>query len=303
MKTGPLLALTGGSGFIGRHFADAARKKGYRIRHLGRRAPAAMIPGDEFRPLDLADVDAGAKLSAGCDVLVHLAAYIPRNHHDPAEAERCWRINAMGTLRLLEMAARDQVAHVVQAGSANAYAPADAPPDETSALFPSSRGYYLGSKILQEIYAEEFCRSAGMRLSTLRLASVYGPGQDSGALGAMSQAALAGGPVRVCGTGAFGSDMVLVDDVVQAILLVLDRNATGPFNVGSGTRTSIEQLAETLAELCQVQIQHDPTTGTTDLGFPALDIQRLNRLGYSPSPIDVGLRIMLDRQRSAASAA
>ena len=293
MKPGALLALTGGSGFIGRHFADAAKARGYRIRHLGRQRPAAAAEGDEFRSLDLSSLDPNASLLKGCDALVHLAAYIPRNHEDPAEAARCWNVNALGTLGLLEMAGRGDVAYVVQTSSANAYAPTSLSPDEGSALFPSSRGYYLGSKIMQEIYAEQYCRTTGLTLGTLRLGSVYGPGQESGALGNMVRAAQAGQPIQVIGSGRFGSDLVLVNDVVEALLLVLEGESSGPFNVGSGIRTSIAELARALTDLTGSPIHQDMSSGESDWGFPALNIERLKALGYRPTPIGTGLRAML----------
>ncbi len=303
MKPGTLLALTGGSGFIGRHFTHAARTRGYRIRHLGRQRPPSAAAEDEFRPLDLRSVDPRASLLTGCNALVHLAAYIPRDHQDPAEAAHCWTVNALGTLHLLEMADRAGIAYVVQTSSANAYAPATEAPDEAAALFPSSRGYYLGSKIMQEIYAEQYCRTAGLTLGTLRLGSVYGPGQESGALGNMAKAAQAGQPIGVVGSGRFGSDMVLVDDVVEALLLMLERESSGPFNVGSGVRTSIADLAQMLSELTHSPIHQDLSQGESDWGFPALNIDRLKALGYRPTSIGLGLRAMLDLRKKLPSEA
>lgn len=294
MKQGGLLALTGGSGFIGQRFATLARARGYRIRQLARHESAVFAAGDEYRPLDLEALDSHAPVLDGCDALIHLAAHIPRDHHDPAEAARCWRVNAMGTLHLLEAAARGGVRQVVQTSSANAYAPGRTPPDEETALFPPSRGYYLGSKVLQEIYAAQYGRTAGLMIATVRLGSVYGPGQRSGALAVMARAALGGGPIRIAGDGGFGSDLVWIDDVADALLLVLERETAGPFNVGSGGRTTIAELAEMLADLTHVPIRRDPVSDMEpDWGFPALNIGRLKGLGYNPTPIAAGLRAML----------
>ncbi|WP_255326273.1 NAD(P)-dependent oxidoreductase [Sphingobium sp. EM0848] len=279
------MALTGGSGFIGRAFAEAARRSGYRIRHLSRQCP---VGEDEWCFLDLSASDIGSPDLKGCHALIHLAAHIPADHQDPAEAARCWQVNALGTLRLVEAAVRDGAGRIMQTSSANAYAPATNPPDESAPLFPRSRGYYLGSKIMQEIYATERCRAAGLMLQTLRLGSVYGPGQRSGALGAMMRAA-AGGIIRVQGEGRFGSDLVPVKDVVQAMLLLLDSEESGPFNVGSGTRTTIAALAHFLAERTGAAITHE-VADNEDWGFPALNIDRLRALGYRPTSLVDGLR-------------
>ncbi|MCB4859941.1 NAD(P)-dependent oxidoreductase [Sphingobium sp. PNB] len=283
----PLLALTGGSGFVGRAFLPAARRAGWRVRHLGRRPPPEADPADEWAFLDLMAVE-GVDFS-GCTALVHLAAHIPSDHGDPAEAERCWRINALGTLKLADGAIRAGVRRIMQASSANAYAPAPQPPDEHAPLFPGSRGYYLGSKVAQEIYAAERCRGEDVLLQTLRLASVYGPGQRSGALAAMAGAAASGGPIRVHGGGGFGADLVHVDDVVRAMLLLLGNEEAGPFNVGSGVRTTMAELAQLLSRQTGAPVVHEAGGREQDWGFPALDIDRLRALGYRPMRLADGL--------------
>lgn len=290
---GQCLALTGGSGFIGRRLADLARGAGYRLRHLAR--TDATDGRDAYRPFDLAGPPLDPEMLRGCEVLIHLAAHIPHDHGDSDEAERCWRINSLGTLRLINAAIRGGVRHILQTTSANAYAPSMILPDEASALFPQSRSFYLGSKILQEVYAVEACRRAGVSLTTLRLGSVYGAGQKSGAVGAMVSAATTGGAIRVTDAGRFGADLVAVDDVVAAVMLILAKDVSGPVNVGSGVRTTIVTLAALIAArtgACIVQDSGD--NGPEDLGFPALDITRLTAIGYHPTPLQDGIAAMLE---------
>ncbi|WP_234419123.1 NAD-dependent epimerase/dehydratase family protein [Sphingomonas sp. EC-HK361] len=288
--------MTGGTGFIGARFAARARRAGYRIRHLGRHAPAS---GEDYRALDLGE---GAVDPAGledCALVVHLAAYIPRDHADPAEAERCWRINAMGTLYLAQAVARAGIRRFVQTTSANAYAPWESNPDEEAALFPCSRGYYLGAKLLQEIYAAEICRDAGIALATLRLASVYGPGQKTGAVAAIGSAVSAGRPVTLVDDGRFAADFVHVDDVVTALMLVTESDATGAFNVGSGVRTTMIELADLCARLADTPatILREPPADPGDPGFPALAIHRMRALGYTPRGLAAGITDMIRAAR------
>lgn len=295
--TGPTatIALTGGSGFIGKRFAAFARASGYRIRHLTRHAAGDFAPDDDVCPLDLEapDHDAVNHLR-DCAALVHLAAYTPRDHADPAAAERCWTINAAGTLRLIEAAAEAGIKRIVQTTGANAYAAGVDVPDENAPMFPRSRSYYLGSKILQEIYATEFCQTRGMALTTLRVASVYGPGQITGALGTMARAALEGRPLEVIDGGQFGADLVHVDDVARVLMLALERDCPGPINVGSGVRTTIATVARMIANLTGAPVIEKPGNGTPgDTGFPPLDITRLRSLGYDPMPLSAGIADIL----------
>lgn len=279
----PLLALTGGSGFVGRHFAAAARRSGWRIRHLARRSPAG--PEDEWRSFDL-DTREGADLT-GCAALVHLAAYIPSDHRDLAAAERCWRINALGTLHLVDAAIRAGVGRIMQASSANAYAPTGRPPDEATPLFPQP-GLLSGVEGRSGNLRGGTLPGEAVLLQAVRLASVYGPGQQSGALGLMMKAAASGEPIRVHGGGAFGSDLVHVDDVARAMLLLLGSGQAGAFNVGSGVRTTIAELAELLSEQTGAPIVHEGRA-EEDWGFPALNIDRLKALGYQPRSLADGL--------------
>lgn len=286
----PTIALTGGSGFIGRHFAAMARAKGYRLRHLTRHPAGDFATDDEVRAFDLEASDHDVAALQGCAALVHLAAYIPPNHADTAAAARCWTINAGGTLRLIEIAAAAGVQRVIQTTSANAYAGGVAVPDENAPLFPRSRSYYLGSKIMQEIYATEYCRNNGIALTTLRLASVYGPAQSTGAPGVMLKAAIEGRPIEIANGGQFGADMVHVDDVAQALMLAVKGNCTGPINVGSGERTTINMLARTIADLTGAAIvEKAGQDGSDDAGFPPLDITRLRSLGCNPMPLSTGI--------------
>jgi UDP-glucose 4-epimerase len=296
----PTIALTGGTGFIGKRFAAVARAKGYRIRHLTRHAAGDFDRDDEVFAFDLEAPDHDPVNLRDCAALVHLAAYIPRDHDDPAAAERCWTINAGGTLRLIETAATAGIKRIVQTTSANAYAEGVELPDESAPMFPRSRSYYLGSKILQEIYATEFCRAKGIALTTLRLASVYGPGQTSGALGFMVRTALEGRPIEIIDGGQFGADMVHVDDVVQALMLAVERDRTGPVNVGSGVRTTIKMLARMIADLTGAPVIEKPGQETAgDTGFPPLDITRLRSLGCDPVPLPAGLAAILHQRVSS----
>ena len=301
--TGPstTIALTGGTGFIGKHFAAIARARGYRLRHLTRHRAGDFAPDDEVCAFDLEASSHDAAALQGCATLVHLAAYIPPDHADTAAAARCWTINAGGTLRLIETAAAAGVQRIIQTTSANAYAGSMAVPDENAPLFPRSRSYYLGSKILQEIYATEYCRNSSIALTTLRLASVYGPGQSTGAPGVMLKAALEGRPIEIANGGLFGADMIHVDDVARALMLAVQSDCTGPINVGSGERTTIQMLARMIADLTGASIVEKAGQATSaDTGFPPLDITRLRSLGCNPMSLSTGLAAILGTLRSVS---
>lgn len=295
-----LVAVTGATGRIGRALCRAAAARGYQVRSLGR-SPTG-LPGIEYLFLDLEDPGPiNPQLLAGCEAVLHLAAYIPKDHRSAEEGERCWAVNVLGTVRLAEAAAQAGVPRLIQTSSANAYAPWAGRTDETAPLFPSSRTFYLASKIAQELCAGEACASRGLSLATLRLSSVYGPDPASNIPAAFAVRLLAGEPVELADDGAFGADFVLIDDVVRATFLVLEAGREGPFNVASGERTTLAELAERLLELTGAEhslLRRVAGSGLRDQGFPAIAIDKMKDLGFRPMGLEQGLESLVRTLRT-----
>jgi UDP-glucose 4-epimerase len=297
-----LLAVTGGTGLIGRSLVDRARSAGFRLRILTRRPEAELPDGCESCRYDLADakpVDPG--LFDGCSAVVHLAAFIPADQASPAEAERCLDANALGTLRLVEAMAQAGVTRLVQTTAANSYAPGHPRPTEDWPVFPAQRApFYLGSKMLQEVFAHQ-AASRGLEVTSLRPSSVYGPGASRGAIGLFARSLLAGQPIRLADGGRFAADFVTADDVAAAILLALEAPLTGIYNVGSGVRATLAEVAEILIGLTRADhslVALDPPTGEADPGFPAPDISRIAAAGFRPTPLAEGLRSVVEAARA-----
>ncbi len=277
---------------------------GYRIRLLAREP--ATSPVIDTRLFDLAASDpVHPEILEGCGAVVHIAAYIPKEHSNPAEAELCWRVNALGTLRLVEAMERAGVRHLVQITSANAYSPEARHPNETAPMFPVDRVFYLSSKVAQELYAQYRCAAAGITLSTLRASSVYGADQTIGAVYAIANRLLSGQQVVLESRGSFGADFLYLDDLSAALLLVLGRQAAGAYNVGSGKRTTIAELAAEVAALIgaapgNVRLEGEPRM--QPYGFPALDISKIEALGYRPTSLNEGLARTIVQLRRFADA-
>jgi nucleoside-diphosphate-sugar epimerase len=153
------IAITGASGFIGRHLVEAARRLGWRPVVLMRRHP-----GDLLRPEcdldvvlgDLADRASLERLLAGADVIVHAAGAVKARN-----AELFFATNAMGTERLLGAAAAvNPKAAFIHVSSLAAREPTLSP--------------YAASKLAGE---DKVTRLAGDRPWTIvRPPAVYGPG-------------------------------------------------------------------------------------------------------------------------------
>ncbi|MRS02322.1 NAD-dependent epimerase/dehydratase family protein, partial [bacterium] len=111
------------------------------------------------------------------------------------------------------------------------------------------------SKYNQEQLLKQFAHTFNVPGITLRLQNVYGPGQSlgnpyTGILATFSTRILSNKPISIYEDGAEKRDFVFIDDVVQSILLALEKDFNFPYdcyNVGTGEGTTILNIAHLLA--------------------------------------------------------
>jgi dTDP-L-rhamnose 4-epimerase len=124
---------------------------------------------------------------------------------------------------------------------------------EDAPFAPSS--FYGLTKQVQEQMILMYGQVLGLSAIALRYQNVYGPGQSlnnpyTGILAIFSNLARQGRPIQVFEDGHESRDFVYVDDVVKATCMSLGKNVTGvhAVNVGSGTPTSVMQVARSIVE-------------------------------------------------------
>lgn len=145
------LALTGGTGFVGRAVLDAAAAEGIEVRALTRK-PQAERHGVAWVGGDLEDRAALQRLVAGTEAVIHVAGVV--NAHDTAEFERG---NVAGTLAMIETALSAGVQRFILVSSLSGREP------ELSA--------YGGSKAR----AERLLMASALDWTIVRPPAVYGP--------------------------------------------------------------------------------------------------------------------------------
>jgi UDP-glucose 4-epimerase len=293
VERGDLIAVTGAAGALGKRLVSDLAAAGFRVRALTRTALRTAIDGIEHAPFDLlASGDIGAAVLAGCSAVVHLAAHIPKDHDDPANARTCLEANAAGTIRLLQAMERAGIRRFLHTTAANAYAAGVDFPDETAPLYPSHRAsFYLTSKVAQEILAEYWSRRSGMETTALRAGALYGAGQDHGLFTGFSRALLQHETIQLVNGGSYGADFVTIADVSRALLMFLENGRTGPFNIATGLRTTIMDAATLLIEITGAprELLIVEPEDRLDAGFPAIDISKARALGFEPTHIREGL--------------
>jgi nucleoside-diphosphate-sugar epimerase len=177
MKT---LLVTGGSGMVGQHVAQAAAARGCRVRLADYAWPDAPLwaGGDERVSFDIREREACREHARGVDAIVHCAAVVGpvRARVDPLQT---LAVNVTGTANLLE-AAHAQGARLLSMSTATLYGhrpaleplPEDAPTDPLTV--------YDGSKLMAELYCSAHKRTYGSDVASFRTGFVYGRGTQIG---------------------------------------------------------------------------------------------------------------------------
>lgn len=286
------IAVTGAGGLLGSSLVEHCHADGHDVVAMSSSLPETQErgvvrwhAGDHWRDT--------ARLLHGVDVLVHAAAYVPANHADAAEAARCIEVNALGTLSLLRAAEHAGVGRFVYVSGSNTLAPRGNLVSEDDPVGCEHAPYYLGSKVLGEIYVRAAVAN-GMNGLIVRPSSIYGPGMTRGVLVAFAERLRRSQPVRVADGGAFRADYVWRGDVVRLLGSCARDRRCGAVNVGSGTAVSVLDVAWLLCEILDadrglVEVEPGGTAGSRP-GFAAVDIARAREwYDHRPTSLRDGL--------------
>ncbi|TMM10552.1 MAG: NAD-dependent epimerase/dehydratase family protein [Actinobacteria bacterium] len=292
--------VTGGQGFVGTWLQDHLRESGDDVDI----ADAGLDIGD-------ADGLRRAVVDAAPDAVYHLAAFthVGQSWDEPEEV---FRVNAVGTLNLLEAARRcPSPPRVLLTSSAEVYGavkPEHLPLTERSPLLPVSP--YAASKVAAEFLGVQAHLGHGLPVIRARAFNHVGPGQaPSFAVSALAkrivEAERAGGKELRVGNLRPRRDFTDVRDVVRAYrLLILRGEAGGVYNVCSGTDVAIEDIAHRLLTIAgsQFELVSDPgLERPADVPVLRGDSTLLrSATGWRPTlALDVTLRAVLDHWRAA----
>lgn len=252
--------VTGGAGFIGSYLVERLLGAGYEVRVLddfstGRRENLADLVKDSRLTVtagDVTDLDLTVRAAEGVDEVYHLAAAVGVTLI-VAQPVRTLETNIRGTEAALEAAARAG-ARFFLASSSEVYGKSERVPfDEDDDLLIGSSRFarwgYACSKAVDEFLALAYVRERGLRATVGRLFNTIGPRQV-GTYGMVVprfvEAALAGRPLEVYGSGRQTRTFCDVRDTVEAIhRATLATDSDGQvFNIGGDHEIAIADLAD-----------------------------------------------------------
>ncbi len=242
--------VTGGAGFIGSNLVSALIEQGHSVRVLdnllsGYPSNIEPFPAVTFIRGDVRDAAAVEAAVAGCEVVFHLAASVGNKRSIDMPVDDA-EINVIGTLRVLEAARKHGVRKIVASSSAGIFGELKTLPiREDHPVEPDSP--YGASKLCEEKQCLAYAKLYDLEAVCLRYFNVYGPNQRFDAYGNVIPIfvfqLLRGETLTIYGDGEQTRDFVNVGDVVQANIRAAEaRHVSGAFNIGSGTRISINEL-------------------------------------------------------------
>ena len=136
--------------------------------------------------------------------------------------------NIVGFAHVLEGCRHNSVEHLVYASSSSVYGANTAMPFSVHQNVDHPLSLYAASKKLNELMAHTYSHLYGLPTTGLRFFTVYGPwGRPDMALFKFTKAIIAGKPIQVFNYGKHRRDFTYVDDIVEGVIRILDRPASG----------------------------------------------------------------------------
>jgi len=300
------ILVTGGAGFIGSNLCEYFLSKGeFKIVCLDnfstghKKNIEPFLSNNNFTLIegDIRNLEICKEAVKGCSYVLHQAALgsVPRSIADPITSND---VNINGFLNMLVASRDENIEKFVYAASSSTYGDSESLP-KVEDIIGKPLSPYAITKYVNELYADIFSKTYGLKTIGLRYFNVFGRRQDpNGAYAAVipkfvMQFMKYESPV-INGDGNFSRDFTYIDNVIQMNELAMlnsnsDANNT-VYNTAYGDRTTLNELINYLKEFLgefdskikDVEIIHGPNR-QGDIPHSLASIEKAKQmLGYSP---------------------
>ncbi len=286
--------VTGGAGFIGKHLVAKLLDDGHKITIFDNFSSSSknnithlLESGVGLVTGDILDYDLLLKSVSNHDFVIHLAAQTSVSE-SIANPKTTADIIVDGTVNVLKSCVKNNVKNLIFSSSAAVYGNSlNTLISENSQLNPLSS--YGASKLVAEYNLRVFSKLFDLNCISLRLFNVYGNGQspEAGVIRKFLKNISDETPLEIFGDGTQTRDFVHISDVVQAFYCAIkniESKHGDVYNIGSGTATSINELASLLISSKEKdpQVTHKAVK-EGEIKDSKADISLAkNDIGYSP---------------------
>jgi len=270
--------VTGGSGFLGSHVADAFTEEGYAVTVYDLKPSPHLAPGQTMVVGDLSDVDALADAFAGAEVVAHFAgiADIGAAGLDPIHTAH---VNLVGTVNTLEAAVRAGVKRYLFASTVYVYS--------------DMGGFYRASKQACEAFVETYSQERGLPFTILRYGTLYG--RRSGGtnrIHTMVNSAIRDRAIAYPGSGEALRDVIHARDAATLTVRTLAPEYADTHLLITGQeRVRVKDIARMIAEIVPGPIDLDFKEGEPEGHYmltPYSFAPRLSKKLVPTEYIDIG---------------
>jgi len=284
---GRRVLVTGGGGYVGQYVIPELVSQGAQVTLLDTICCAVpYLPTVSVLCGDVRDFEQVNRAVAGNDIVVHLAC-LPVGL-SLAQPIRDFEVNALGTVHVLKAARDHGVQRVIYTSTSEVYGrPQYLPMDEVHPTEPVTP--YGASKFCGEVYCRTFERVYGLRSVILRFFNLFGAAADGHPRSTVDaifmRRVLAGQPPVIRGNPGHARDFVHVKDAARAVRLAVQSEAAlgQTINIGSGTPTTLQQLAYLAIELAHAGVEPIVEGPAEEAVVWQAEISRARHLlGYEP---------------------
>jgi UDP-glucose 4-epimerase len=306
------ILITGAAGFLGSHLSEKYANEGHTVYALDNLMNGnlnnirTLLHKKNFKFIqdDILREEVYSKLPDDLDAIINLAAqiHVDRSIVNPAET---FKINATGTLKILEFARMNDVKKVLHASTSEVYGSAQyVPMDENHPL--AAEHPYGVSKIAADRLCYTYNETYGLGVEIVRCFNFFGPRQkDTGYGGVIAifvNRVLQNKPPVIYGDGKQTRDYMYVDDAVDAfdrVLMAKGNPGKNGINFGSGNEISVNDIADLIIKHAAV----DKNLKAIHVEARPVEVQRLfadisksnKLLGFTPKiEFEKGILLLID---------
>ena len=289
------LLVTGGAGFLGSHLCERLLAAGHDVLCVdnfftgGKANVAHLLKHPRF---ELMRHDITFPLYVEVDEIYNLACPASPVHYqfDPVQTTKT---SVHGAINMLGLAKRVK-ARILQASTSEVYGDPEIHPqseDYWGRVNPVGlRSCYDEGKRCAETLFFDYWRQHSVRIKVARIFNTYGPRMlpnDGRVVSNFIVQALKGEDITVYGDGQQTRSFCYVDDLIEALILLMDTadDVTGPINIGNPREFTILELAEQVVRLTRTNSKiifkplpaDDPRQRQPDIAFAK------SELGWQPT--------------------